>query len=186
MKYYHAVLEFISDDFIESWGPHFSCKAASRRAKALARQQRAEAREAAREARRAAEDAAEASGVPLGPATWDNGGGWGASATGWGGEPSPSPWWTGGDWDGNGGDGRLLGNDNHRRRKPPRRFSHPWPRLHLVRRAPTFFKTVERLNRAYSRAFRRLSAELHRMERIRLREERHELRRLRCLGPDLL
>ncbi|KAJ7884016.1 hypothetical protein B0H13DRAFT_1890153 [Mycena leptocephala] len=86
-----AVLEFMRDEFVESWGPHFSRKAARRRAKALARQQRAAAREAAHEAQRAAEEAAEASGVPLGPAAWGNGGGWGDDTTGWGGEPTVVP-----------------------------------------------------------------------------------------------
>jgi hypothetical protein len=184
-----TVLEFMRDDFVESWGPRFSRKAAARRAKALARQQRAEAWEAAREAQHAAEEAAEASGVPLGQATWGNGGwgnggGWGATATGWGGEPSA--WWTGGDWDGSGGDGWLLGNDNPRRRKPPRRFSHPWPPLRLVHRAPTFFKTFERLYQAHTRVFHRLLAELRCTEHIRLREERHELQRLRRLGAGIL
>ncbi|KAJ7842074.1 hypothetical protein B0H13DRAFT_2365381 [Mycena leptocephala] len=174
-----AVLEFMRDDFVESWGPRFSRKAAARRAKALAR----EAREVARDAQRAAEEA-EASGVLLGQATWGNGGGWGPTATGWGGEPSA--WWTGGDWDGSGGNGWLLGNDNPRQRKPPRRFSHPWPPLRLVCQAPTFFKTFERLHQAHTCVFCRLSAELHRTEHIRLQEECHELRRLRRLAARIL
>jgi hypothetical protein len=175
-----TVLEFMRDDFVESWGPRFSRKAAARRAKALAR----EAREAARDAQRATEEVAEASGVLLGQAMWGNGGGWGPTATGWGGEPSA--WWTGGDWDGSGGDGWLLGNDNPRRRKPPRRFSHPWPPLRLVHRAPTFFKTFERLYQAHTRVFHRLLAELRCTEHIRLWEERHELQRLRRLGAGIL